>query len=70
LLHAPLHSDPAAQSCALLPPQLIWQATVPPHCTVQVAAPAHSAVHPPLGQAMMQLLSPWHVIVDPVSSVT
>jgi hypothetical protein len=66
----PLHSDPAAQSCTFMPLQSMEQAVVPPHRMLHVAAPAHSAVHPPFGQSTMQLLSPWHVMVDPVSSVT
>jgi hypothetical protein len=61
---------PGAQSCALAPLQLIEQAVVPPHWTVQLVAPWHSAVQPPFGQSIVQVLSPWHVMVDPMSSAT
>ena len=70
LAHTPVHSDPAAQSCAFMPLQSMEQAAVPPHRIVQVAAPAHSATHSPFGQSTVQLLSPLQVMVDPVSSIT
>jgi hypothetical protein len=43
---------------------------VPPHWTTQADEPAHSAVHPPFGQSMVQELDPVHEIFDPVSRVS
>jgi hypothetical protein len=54
----------------LVPLHSIWQATVPPQLIVQLAEPAHSAEQPPWGQSMLQVLSPSHLILDPVSRVS
>jgi hypothetical protein len=67
---AALQVEPAAQSCAFMPLHSIWQAAVPPQATLHPAEPPHSAVHPPLGQSIMQVLSPAQVMVEPGSSVT
>jgi len=61
---------PAAHSCIFVALHWIVHAVVPPHTTVQFAAPAHSAVHPPLGQSSLHVLSPWHFSVEPVSALT
>jgi hypothetical protein len=67
---AALQVEPAAQSCVLVPLQSIWQATVPPQTTLQLAEPPHSALQPPWGQSIVQVLSPVQEIVEPGSSVT
>jgi len=67
--HTPVQVDPGMHSCTVIPLQLILHAVLPPQVTVQAAAPAHSAVHPPLGQAMSHMLSPRHVSVEPWSRV-
>src|SRR5262249_47396556 len=68
--HAFEHVVPAAQSWDRPPLQLTWQTAVPPHSTEHDAPPLHSAVHPPFGHLIEQLLLPPHVTVDPVSTVT
>jgi hypothetical protein len=66
--HTPLHVVPAAQSWLRSPLQAMWQATVPPHVTMQEVLPVQSAVQPPFGQSIAQLLLPWQETVEPVSS--
>jgi hypothetical protein len=53
-----------------MPLQLMVQAVSPPQWMEHAVAPEHSAVQPPFGQSMLHVLSPWQVIVDPVSRVT
>src|SRR5689334_11015660 len=67
-LHTPVHVVPAAQSCARSPLHVMWHATVPPHATMQDVLPVQSAVQPPFGQSMAQLLFPPQETVEPVSS--
>jgi hypothetical protein len=66
--HTPVHVMPAAQSCVRSPLHLMWHAAVPPHATTQDVLPVQSAVQPPFGQSMAQLLFPSQETVEPVSS--
>jgi hypothetical protein len=67
---ASLHCVPGAHSRDFCPLQLMTHAVVPPHTTVHPLDPAHSALQPPLGQSMVQVLSPSHVTVEPVSRLS
>ena len=68
--HGFVHVEPAAQVC--IPPPLHWivQGAPSPQATAQLEAPVQSAVHPPLGQSIVQVLFPVHATVDPVSTFT
>ncbi len=68
--HGSVHVVPAGQLAVFPPLQVMVQASVPPHTTVQPLLPAHAAVQPPLGQVMLHELLPVHETVEPVSTVT
>jgi hypothetical protein len=46
------------------------QSAAAPHTIEHDELPAHSAVHPPLGQVIVHVLLPEHETVDPVSTDT
>jgi hypothetical protein len=48
----------------------MWHATVPPHVTIHDELPVQSAVQPPFGQSIAQVLLPWQDTVEPVSTDT
>jgi hypothetical protein len=56
--HIPVQVVPAAQSSVRSPLHAIWQATVPPQAIMQDELPVQSAVQPPFGQSIVQLLFP------------
>jgi hypothetical protein len=65
----PSHVVPGGQDCAFVPLHSIVQATAPPQTTLQPADPPHSAVQPPFGQVMVQVLLPRQLSFEPVSRV-
>ena len=68
--HGFVHVVPAPQVCMLPPLHLTVHAASCPQATMQLEDPVQSAVHPPFGQSIEQVLFPVHVTVDPVSTFT
>jgi hypothetical protein len=67
--HEPSQVLPAAQSSIRFPLHSMWHGEPGPHSTRQPALPVQSAVQPPLGHLISQVLLPWHDSVLPVSRV-
>ncbi len=68
--HGSEQVEPAGHVRVPPPLQITEHAVVPPHCTVQPVAPWQSAVQPPCGQSMVQVLFPVQDTVEPVSTFT
>lgn len=69
-LHGFAHVVLAAHVCMAPPLHLTVHGASSPQATVQLEAPVQSAVHPPFGQSIEQVLLPAQATVDPVSTFT
>jgi len=68
--HGFIQVAPAAQERMPPPLHLTLHAAPSPHVTMQLEEPVQSAVHPPFGQLIEQVLLPPHATADPVSTFT